>query len=64
MMLDQNIVAVSPASTWRILSEAGLLDKWNKKISKKGTGFVQPLLPHEHWHVNISYLNICGTFYY
>jgi hypothetical protein len=64
MMLDQNIVAVSPASTWRILSQAGLLDKWNKKMSKKGTGFVQPLLPHEHWHVDISYLNICGTFYY
>ncbi len=64
MMLDQNIVAISPASTWRILSQSGLLDKWNKKISKKGTGFVQPLLPHEHWHVDISYLNICGTFYY
>lgn len=64
MMLDQDIVAVSPASTWRVLSKAGLLDKWNKKISKKGTGFVQPLLPHEHWHVDISYLNICGTFYY
>jgi transposase InsO family protein len=64
MMLDQNIVAVSPASTWRVLSKAGLLDKWNKKPSKKGTGFVQPLQPHEHWHVDISYLNICGTFYY
>jgi transposase InsO family protein len=64
MMLDQNIVAVSPASTWRVLSKAGLLEKWNKKPSKKGTGFVQPLLPHEHWHVDISYLNLCGTFYY
>jgi len=64
MMLDQDIVAVSPASTWRILSKAGLLDRWNKKPSKKGTGFIQPLKPHEHWHVDISYLNICGTFYY
>ena len=64
MMLDRNIVAVSPASTWRVLSKAGLLEKWNKKPSKKGTGFVQPLLPHEHWHVDISYLNIRGTFYY
>jgi putative transposase len=64
MMLDRDIVAVSPASTWRVLSKAGLLAKWNKKPSKKGTGFVQPLLPHEHWHVDISYLNIGGTFYY
>ncbi len=64
MMLDQDIVAVSPSSTWRVLSQAGLLQKWNSKKSLKGTGFVQPLKPHEHWHVDISYLNICGTFYY
>lgn len=63
-MLDQNIVAVSPTSVWRVLSKAGLLEKWNKKPSKKGTGFVQPLRPHEHWHVDISYINICGTFFY
>ena len=64
MMLDRDIVAVSPSSTWRVLSKAGLLEKWNKNPSKKGTGFVQPLRPHEHWHIDISYLNICGTFYY
>lgn len=64
MMLDRNIVAVSPSSVWRVLSKAGLLEKWNKKPSKKGTGFVQPLQPHEHWHIDISYINICGTFFY
>lgn len=64
MMLDRDVVAVSPASTWRVLSKAGLLAKWNQKKSLKGTGFVQPLKPHEHWHVDISYLNINGTFYY
>lgn len=64
MMLDQNIVAVSPASVWRVLSKARLLEKWNKKPSKKGSGFIQPLQPHEHWHVDISYINICGTFFY
>ena len=64
MMLDQDIVAVSPSSTWRILSQAGLLQKWNRKKSLKGTGFVQPLKPHEHWHVDISHINLCGTFYY
>ena len=64
MMLDGDIAAVSPTSVWRVLSKAGLLGRWNNKPSKKGTGFEQPLLPHEHWHVDISYLNICGTFYY
>ena len=64
MMLYQKIVAVIPSSTWRVLSKAGLLERWNKKPSMKGTGFGQPLRPHEHWHVDISILNICGTFFY
>jgi len=64
MLLDLGLVAVSPATTYRILSNSGLLKRWNDKPSSKGKGFVQPLKPHEHWHVDISYLNICGTFYY
>ncbi len=64
MMLDENIVAVSPASTYRVLKEAGAMRKWNGKKSKKGTGFIQPLAAHKHWHVDVSYINVCGTFYY
>lgn len=64
MMLDEDIVAVSPATTYRVLSRAGRLDRWNRVPSKKGTGFVQPLQPHQHWHVDVSYLNLGGTFYY
>jgi len=63
-MLDEDIVAVSPSSVYRVLSEAELLGRWLRRPSRKGTGFTQPLQPHEHWHVDISYLNICGTFYY
>jgi putative transposase len=64
MMIDADIAAVSPSSVYRVLSNAGLLRKFNGKKSKKGTGFVQPLEAHEHWHIDISYINICGTFYY
>ncbi len=64
MMLDADVVAVSRTSTYRVLKEAGLLCLWNPKPTKKGQGFQQPLKPHEHWHVDISYLNMCGTFYY
>jgi transposase InsO family protein len=46
-----------------VLHNAGRLSKFGKK-SKKGTGFEQPLKVHEHWHIDISYINICGTFYY
>lgn len=64
MMLDADVVAVSPSSVWRVLKGAGLLQPWNKSESKKGTGFHQPSKPHEHWHIDVSYINICGTFYY
>ena len=64
MMLDQDVVAVSPASVWRVLKQAGLLSRRKAKPSRKGTGFEQPLQPHQHWHVDVSYINLSGTFYY
>jgi transposase InsO family protein len=64
MMIDADIVAVSPASVYRVLKTAGLLGRWNGKPSSKGAGFQQPIGPHEHWHIDVAYLNICGTFYY
>lgn len=63
MMLDEDVVAVSPTSVWRVLHHAGGLRRWNQKTSK-GLGFEQPLRPHEHWHIDVSYVNIRGTFYY
>lgn len=64
MMLDEDVVAASPATVYRVLRGAGLLDRWNHKPNRKGTGFEQPLRAHEHWHVDIAYLNVAGTFYY
>jgi putative transposase len=63
-MLDADVAACSPASVYRVLKGAGLLERHDTKPSSKGTGFVRPLKPHEHWHVDVSYLNIGGTFYY
>ena len=64
MMLDEDIVAVSPSSVYRVLKKAGLLRRWNGKNRGKGKGFRQPEKPHSHWHVDVCYINICGTFYY
>jgi transposase InsO family protein len=64
MMLDADVVAVSPASVWRVLKQARLLSRWKTKPSRKGTGFEQPLQPHQHWHIDVSYINVCATFYY
>ena len=63
MMLDADIVAASPSSVYRVLKIAGLLNRNKGKPSKKGTGFVQPTRPHEHWHTDISFIRIGASFY-
>jgi transposase InsO family protein len=64
MMLDADVAAVSPATTWRVLKAAGIIGSRHLTPTRKGRGFLQPLEPHEHWHVDFSYVNIGGTFYY
>ena len=64
MMLDRDIVACAPASVYRVLKAADLIGNRKGKPSQKGLGFQQPTRPHEHWHIDVSYLNIAGTFYY
>ena len=64
LLLDAGEVAVSPASVYRVLKAAGRLDRWTRTPSKKGTGFDQPAHAHAHWHIDFTYVNIAGTFYY
>lgn len=64
MMLDRDVAAASPSSVYRVLKAAGRIGRSTNKPSKKGTGFHQPEKPHEHWHLDISYVNLHGTFYY
>ena len=66
MMLDADadVVAVSPSSVYRVLKAAGKLAGRRWTSSKKGQGFEQPLRPHEHWHIDVSHINICGTFFF
>ena len=64
-MMDADVVAVSPSSVFRVLRDNDLMNRCKRPgASKKGTGFEQPLQAHEHWHIDIAYLNICGTFSY
>ena len=64
MMMDADIVAVSPSTVYRTLKAEGLLARREVKPSKKGAGFVQPLKPHQEWHIDVTYVNLSGTFYY
>ena len=66
MMVDQDIVAVSPTSVYRTLQRAGLSSRWTTAPGNGAhrEGFEQPKRPHEQWHSDISYLNILGTHYF
>jgi transposase InsO family protein len=64
MMIDADVVYCSPSSVYRVLADADVLRRWNRKASKKGAGFEQPKAAHEHWHIDISYVNVASTFYY
>ena len=64
MMIDEDVVYCSPNTVYQTLKQAGLLDSNPPKSNSKGLGFNQPKAVNEHWHVDVSYLNLCGTFYY
>jgi hypothetical protein len=61
MMLDADGAVGGPSSVYRVLKEAGRLDRHAPKPSSKGQGLRQPLRPHEHGHGAVSYLNRAGT---
>lgn len=48
----------------RVLKNAGLIGRPANKRTTKGQGFHQPDCPHQNWHIDISYINLGGTFYY
>ncbi len=64
MMLDDDIAAAAPATVYRILKKAQRLGPASPPNERKGKGFHQPSRPHRHWHIDVSYINIAGTFYY
>ncbi len=64
MMIDANVVATSAGTVYNVLKAAGLMRRNNTKASKKGTGFQQPIAAHEHWHTDVAYVNVAGTFYF
>lgn len=64
MMMDENIAYVSSNTVYRVLKSKGLIDEGQKGSDKKGKGYHQPKSIHQEWHIDISYINAGGTFYY
>jgi transposase InsO family protein len=63
MGIDENRFACSPTTVYRVLKDAGLLQKWiGKGTSTKGSGFKHPLFIHIEWHTDIKFINFKGSF--
>ncbi len=61
MMLDADVVAVSPSSVYRVLSAGGLLRKWNGKSSSKGDlGVMDTCSLCTHWQSNHGLFALCS----
>ena len=65
MMMDAEIVAVSPATVYRVLKQAGLLRTLEtRKEPAKAKGFNSRSSLMSIGMLDISYVNVRGTFYY
>lgn len=64
MMMDDDIVYAQPSTVYKVLCRNNVIRHWKRRKSLKGTGFVQPLAVHEHWHMDITYVHIGKKHYY
>ena len=60
-MIDKDVAYASPSTVYRVLKEQ---ECFKRKLMSRGKGFKQPLMPHEHWHTDISYVKIEHLFYF
>ena len=58
MMIDMNIAWAAPSTVYKVLCRAGAIRSFTGKPSRKGKGFEQPLVIHEHWHIDITYIHV------
>jgi hypothetical protein len=66
-MIDKDVAFVAPGSVYNVLKARNLFQKWVIDTENGNTGkhgFDQPKAVHEQWHIDFSYIKVCGVFYY
>lgn len=63
MMIDEDIVYVSPSTVYRCLKRHGLLMRWSAYRSI-GNRPALPGAPNEKWHTDLMLIEIDGILYY
>ena len=66
MMLDDDVVAVSPVQRLLACSRtrAGSTGSGISRPRRKAPASCSRSRPHQHWHIDVSYINVGGTFYF
>ena len=64
MMLDADVVAVSPSSVGRVLRNAGRVQPAIKKASFKSKSFRHSRRPHERWDFEVSKIRVIRELFY
>lgn len=63
-MVDKNVAYVAESSVYNVIKRHNLDKKWAEIVEASERGFEQPKAVHEQWHIDFSYIKICGSFYY
>lgn len=63
MMMDEDIVYVSPSTVYRCLKRHGLLMRWSE-YRRIGNLPALPCAPNEKWHTDLMLIEIDGILYY
>ena len=64
MMMDDDVVALSPSTVYRILKKEGRLRQPPVVSSRRGKGFAQPDHAHRDWHIDFSHVRVSSVFYH
>ncbi|MBE7504670.1 MAG: DDE-type integrase/transposase/recombinase [Planctomycetia bacterium] len=58
-MLDENVVALSPSTVYRVLGEENLVCRWVPRGKRKGVGRGdRPTRPNEQWQTDLRYVKV------
>ena len=63
-MVDRDVAFVSCSSVYNVIKRHNLDKKWAELAEEAKKGFDQPVVVHEQWHIDFSYIKIQNSFYY
>jgi len=64
MMIDEDVVYLSPSTVYRILSDRDLLYRYKRSTKSPGHYNFIPTSPHQQWHTDIMYLWLNNRWYF